>query len=730
MRSFTQTAGRASWRTFQVLLTLASLIAVGLTYQSIVGVDPSAPLESASVWLFGANCVLIGFLAWLLARRYLDMRADGARQGGGRLARRFLLLFSASAVLPASVVAIALGGTITRGLDNWFDSRIGEIIEDSASVARRRVDEVTMAFEESARAMAFDVSGAAEGLESDIILYSDYLRIQSELRRYGMAFVLNSEFVPLAEATIENAPSFIPPPDDARAEARAGRIGQTLYGRTGFVTALAPLSAPEGAYLYVYRPISLENLAQLRRAQRAVADYRLAEERSGNLQILFIIGYAQIVMLALLLFARMGLEAAGSLTRPMGRLALASNAVRDGDLTIQVPETDSRDEISLLTQSFNAMTRQLREQRSALVSSREIAEDRRRFLETLLSEISAGVVRTDSSLAVTLSNRSADDILNVSGIQNASLYDVAPDFAPHAVQALTTGLPVDASIELVGEGGARHIRLKAAPDVSGGCVLTFDDATRLVTAQRQLAWRDVARRIAHEIRYPLTPIQLSAERLRRKYTAQLGSDDDTFEKCLDTILRQVADIGRMVEAFSSFAQMPKPSMAPFDLSALVKDAAFAQSMVSPDLSISVRGADVRRPYLGDERLLSQALSNLLKNAAEALGGLPASDDRGGAIILEITNVKDGVSITIEDNGPGFPKSVREQLLEPYVTTRERGSGLGLAIVNRIIMDHGGLVALQDRADGAQGAKVRVTLPNAAVGELHDIDFEERRREPA
>ena len=255
-------------------------------------------------------------------------------------------------------------------------------------------------------------------------------------------------------------------------------------------------------------------------------------------------------------------------------------------------------------------------------------------------------------------------------------------------------------------------------------MLTFDDATRMVQAQRQLAWRDVARRIAHEIRNPLTPIQLSTERLRRRYSDRLSEGEDSvFDRCIETILRQVADIGRMVEEFSSFARMPKPSPAPFDMGELLQQVVFSQGMVKPEIRFSLNTSDAPIAYTGDNRLLAQAFGNLLKNAAEALEALPEELDVTGMIDVSITEVGDGsLIITIEDNGPGFPIEARDKLLEPYVTMRDKGTGLGLAIVNRIIMDHGGSISLHNRSDGRRGASVRISLP-------HRAELTERLAEP-
>lgn len=705
-------ATRASWTLFQVLFFVASLLALLGTFFAVYGVNPDDPLSGPIGWMLGFNTIIIGILGWLILRRYNSLKPEGQGASGGRLARRFMVWFSAAAIIPAAIVAIFLGATITRGLDGWFNERIDTIVEETADVARRSYGEFVDEFESDITLMATDLNNAAEGLRSGSALYPQYVRTQAALRELGDAFVIDSRGNLLARPEPGAAERFFPPPQQDFLDADAGEVVQQLYP-SGLVTGLVALDANDDAYLYVTKLFDSQQLAQMSRAEAALTDYRAARERSGRLQWLFALGYAQLAALVLLLSGRLGLEAARHVTGPIDRLAKAATAVRDGDLKARVPLPATRDEVHDLTLSFNTMTEQLGQQREALVLAREDAEDRRQFVETLLAEVSAGVIRTDDDLQITLANRSALALLGETDLQGRNLHDVLPAFGVFANSTITDDTPVDASLEVELGGAQRHIRLKAALDPAGGCVLTFDDATRLVNAQRQMAWRDVARRIAHEIRNPLTPIQLSTERLRKRYQDQIAEDDRAvFDRCVETILRQVADIGRMVEEFSSFARMPKPSVAAFDMGKLLQEATFAQGMVQPDINFQLHQGGAPEVYVGDERLIGQAFGNLLKNAAEAIGRMPEADDVRGRIDVTLGESLDGkMVITIEDNGPGFPEEARERLLEPYVTTREKGTGLGLAIVNRIIMDHGGAISLQNRGDGRRGAHVRIVLPH-------------------
>lgn len=706
-------AQRASWALFQGLFFIASLVAVFATFSAVSGVSPVDPLRGRIGWLFAINTVLIAALVWLIVARYRSVERERGTATSSRLARRFILLFSAAAIIPAAIVAIFLGATITRGLDSWFNERIDTIVEETASVARENFKEFADQLEIDIRLMAGDLDNAAEGLAEDNSYFRDYLFQQAALRQFSTAYVINREGRFLSEPDPSARARFFAPSDEDFRDATSEGVVQRIFPQSGVVTAIMALEESPGAYLYVTKLFDREELAQMGRAEAALTDYRAAKDRSGRLQWLFALGYGQLAVLVLLLSGRLGLEAARHVTGPIGRLAEAATSVRDGDLSVRVPSPPIRDEVHDLTRSFNTMTEQLSQQRQALILAREDAEDRRQFVETLLAEVSAGVIRTDEDLRITLANRSAEDLLGTPNLQGRHLDEVASAFVPIATRSIEDDTPVDTFLEIELAGTPRYIRLKSAVDAAAGCVLTFDDATRLVNAQRQLAWRDVARRIAHEIRNPLTPIQLSTERLRRRYGKSLQADErDVFDRCTETILRQVSDIDRMVEEFSSFARMPKPSMAAFDMGELLQETAFAQGMVQPDVKISVDRPNDAEMFVGDERLIGQAIGNLLKNAAEAIDRIPEEDDVKGMIDVALSETVEGqLEIVIEDNGAGFPQEARERLLEPYVTTREKGTGLGLAIVNRIIVDHGGTISLHNRTDGRKGARVRILLPH-------------------
>lgn len=711
-------------RLFQGLYILAVISAVLATFLAFSSVDITQPLPQFAYWVLAANGVLICILGWLLFRRYLQLRKAERSGGGGGLVRRFMLLFSASTVIPATIVAIFLGATVTRGIDNWFETRIGSIIEDTRVLAQERLDNLSAVIEAQSREIAarIDFEDTAGGIETDPIRYASYLGRQANSLGARAAFVVSAAGELIMIGTVDRPIEFNPPTLIAMDEARSGLVGQTLYQQTGFVTATVQLNYPDGAFVHLVHELDPTIFDRLENAAEAVSQFQQASSVTGQLRWLFVIVYMQIVVLALLLFARLGLEAGSRIAVPLATMSKAAERVRDGDLTARVAVPGNDDEIDALAATFNTMAAQLGTQRSALVTARSDSEDRRQFLETLLSQISAGVIRTDKSMNITLANASAERLVGRSDLQGKPLGDIIPEFQLHAQSGNYSSEADDTSLEVVMDDETKQIRLRTLKDADGGCVLTFDDATRIVTAQRQMAWRDVARRIAHEIRNPLTPIHLAAERLDRRYSKTLKEGDTIFKRSLETITRQADDIGRMVDEFSNFARMPKPQIRPFDLVGMLSDAAFSQRMVSPDIAINIEASNEELTYYGDERLLSQAFGNLFKNAAQAISGMPEELEVFGKINLLITSDDDSMRITILDNGPGFPEEYKDRLLEPYVTTKDRGTGLGLAIVNRVIVDHGGAITLSRRDDDQRGACVHIVLPISADADSNNTPF--------
>jgi two-component system nitrogen regulation sensor histidine kinase NtrY len=431
----------------------------------------------------------------------------------------------------------------------------------------------------------------------------------------------------------------------------------------------------------------------------------------GRIRGAFALSYFETVLLVLVGAVWLGIEAAGGIASPVARLVQAADRVSAGDLSARVEIGHDPEEIAELSRAFNRMTRDLEQQRQALRSAHAEAEARREFTETVLLGVSAGVIGLDSQGCISAINRQANELLALEPgpPSRQPLSEAAPELAAVAAEAMAIRAEVERDVDVTRRGDTRRLRVQARPSAEG-LVLTFDDITRLVAAQRNAAWRDVARRIAHEIKNPLTPIQLSAERLRRKYRPQISGDLETFDRCTDTIVRQVGDIGRMVDEFSAFARMPAPVFAPHDPIELLREAAFAQRVVDPQTEIELAPAAEGLSLNCDGRIVGQALTNVLKNAGEAIAARRLTDPAAkGRILAGLVEHDGNLDFIIEDNGVGLPDKDRDRLTEPYVTTRSKGTGLGLAIVKRILEDHGGELRLSDATE-LPGAKVTLAFP--------------------
>jgi len=713
---------------FQGLFVLAAVGGAAATIIALGRSRPTDPIPEGLMILLIANMVILVVLLGLIISRYLSIRKQHA-EGGGRLTRRFMLLFGTVALIPAVIVSLFLWLTIARGIDTWLGDTVLTLVDEIGTITAESGEQFAAQFEADAEAVADDVDASAGGFAANPEAFETIFSVLATYREFSAAYIIDRNGYPLAIAENMSSPNHYGRPAAEYFDAAdRGETVAVLRPQAGYTFALQRLDNFGASYLYLARPVDPELFARLDRARAAGTNYRLAQQRSNEIRTLFVVSYLQIVALVLLLSVRLAQEIAERISRPISRLASAALDVSEGRRGVSVPLPESDDEVRALSNSFNMMTRQLDERRDDLVSAREEAEERRRFLETLLVELSSGVIRIDSSGIVTIANRSAENLLDQGQLEGRLLPEVNPEIWSRVEEVHTRRSQDETFINMMTEDGLRHVRLKVTSDTVGGYVITLDDTTRLISAQRQMAWRDVARRIAHEIRNPLTPIQLSTERIRRRYGDQINDEDGVFQRCINTILRQVSDIGRMVQEFSDFARMPKPTPIRFDLAALVTDVVFAQRVVHPDFRFVLSLPDEGLEMLGDERLLGQAMTNIVKNAAEALSRRPETDETQGQVSVTIEkSEQDGtVQISIEDNGPGFPEEARDQLLEPYVTAREGGTGLGLAIVNRVIMDHGGSVQLLEPTHGAQGAIVKIVLPqslaSAADAEHQPLEY--------
>ncbi len=468
--------------------------------------------------------------------------------------------------------------------------------------------------------------------------------------------------------------------------------------------------------LLVVRSVDPQVLGYYQRTVDAVSEYKRIEQNRSKVELIFAALYGAVSLLILLAAIWLGLWAANKLVDPISRLIRAAERVTGGDLKAQVAVHRDDDEIATLGRAFNRMTSQLDAQRSELIEASHQIDARRRFTEAVLAGVSAGVIGLDSEGRITIVNRAAARLLN------APQDELVGRHYAEAVPELS-GLIRRALLEPIGRAGGEttvkrsgtvrslSVQVDGEKGPEAGYIVTFDDITDLVSAQRTAAWADVARRIAHEIKNPLTPIQLSAERLKRKYGSEVTTDPEIFRQCTDTIIRQVGDIGRMVDEFSSFARMPTPTMRRENAQELLHQAVFLQRVAHPQIAFETNAPVDIVHFECDGRLVSHALTNVLKNATEAIAAREAAGTDGqGRIAVTLAQTGDRLVYRIADNGVGLPPEHRHHLTEPYVTTRAKGTGLGLAIVKKIVEDHGGEVTLADRSDGEQGAEVRLSFP--------------------
>jgi two-component system nitrogen regulation sensor histidine kinase NtrY len=519
------------------------------------------------------------------------------------------------------------------------------------------------------------------------------------------------------------------------ADAAKNKIVIDANQKMGVVRALIRLQRFKDAYLMVVRAVDPTVFGYYQRTVSAASEYNALDRSLSSVQLVFAALYVMVSLVILLAAIWLGLYAANRIVRPISALIGAAERVTEGDLKAQVElGKGDDDELGILGGTFNRMTSQLDAQRNALVEANRLMDERRRFTETVLAGVSAGVIGLDADGNVTIVNRMAARLLNAAPeeLEGRHYAEVLPELGALIRRALSE--PVarssgEASVKRAGKTRLLSVQVSSERGSDSGYVVTFDDITDLVSAQRTAAWADVARRIAHEIKNPLTPIQLSAERLKRKYGREVTSDPEVFSQCTDTIIRQVGDIGRMVDEFSSFARMPQPIMRRENAQELGVQAVFLQREGNPDIAYTTDFPKTAIYFEVDGRLVSQALTNVIKNAAEAIASRKEKgDDTPGKIHVALVPEDERVLFKVTDNGIGLPHDQRHRLTEPYVTTRAKGTGLGLAIVRKIAEDHGGEILLADAADEQQGAEVTLAFPlkqKTSAREKGVVDEQER-----
>jgi two-component system nitrogen regulation sensor histidine kinase NtrY len=705
------------------LTLLVMAVASGLTtYAELTG-NIGALRSRATIWLLLVDLIVLLLLGTVLARRLVALWAE-RRSGlaGARLHARMVLLFSLAAVTPTIIVAVFTTLFLNYGIDTWFSARVSTAVNDSLLVAQAYLQEHQQRLGDEALAMASDLQRQGPSLQFNRAQLTQLLSLHAELRQLDEAAVIDGRREVLANANLSIVMSFsLDLPDWAFNQARAGQV-VILPSPTGDrVRALVQLDPVADTFLYVGRLVDPKVLAHVDKASSAAQIYQDLESRRSTMQITFAFVFAVVALLVLCAAIWLALVFSAQLARPLGLLADAAERVRSGDLSVRVEESAVDGEVGGLSRAFNRMTSQLESQRGELIEANAQLDARRRFTELVLAGVSAGVIGLDQAGRIELPNRSARELLGVDldRCLGQRLADVVPEMASLIEAAMTTPRrSVEGQVDTERAGNRRTLLVRVGAERgeadSERLVVTFDDVTELLRAQRKAAWADVARRIAHEIKNPLTPIQLAAERLKRKYLKQITDDPETFQVCTDTIVRQVGDIGRMVDEFSSFARMPAPIMQDEDVGELCRQALFLQQSAHPQIRYHVALPAGPEMLSCDATQVSRALTNLLQNAADAIESRLSEEPGGpvGEIWLSATRAERRLTIAIEDNGRGLPNSERHRLTEPYVTTRAKGTGLGLAIVKKIMEDHAGNLILDDRAGG--GATVKLIFATESV----------------
>jgi len=700
---------------FAIGLALLSALMTFVVLTGLTRIEPT-PTVVYSFILINAATILV--LVGIIVREVWQvMQARRRGRAAARLHVQIVSLFSVIAVAPAVLVAVVANVSLDRGLDRLFSGPTREVIQNSLSIARAYTHEHAQLIYGDILGMANDIAHARPLYDQDRGTFRQLLTGSAAARNLPSAMMIDKDrnIVETAETGIKL--NFAPPPPEILGNVNETEPEISVIPEENYVAAVIRLRAFNDLFLYVARPLDPGVVAQLKQTEIGVAEYAEIEARRLGLQVNFALMFAVIALTILMASILIGLNFANWLVAPIRRLMSAANMVSTGDLHVQVPVLRSEGDLAQLGETFNKMTQELRTQRDELVSASDLIDSRRRFIEAVLSSASAGIIGVDPSGSVGILNRSAEKLIGHAESETLDhpLSDVLPELdemmktARESTQRLVQG-----QITISREGHERILSVRVTAEQTSqtrdSYIITLDDITELVSAQRTSAWADVARRIAHEIKNPLTPIQLSAERIRRKFGKVITEDRAVFEQCTETIVRQVDDIRRMVDEFSRFARMPKPVIEGEDVADTVRQAVFLMRVGHPDVDIEVDIRDEPMRAQFDRRLISQALTNIIKNATEAIEAVPPGELGKGRIDVIAVRENDDIVIDVIDNGVGLPKVSRVRLLEPYVTTREKGTGLGLAIVGRVLEDHGGRIELNDAADirpGARGAWVRL-----------------------
>jgi two-component system nitrogen regulation sensor histidine kinase NtrY len=706
---------------FVVALALVSALA---SFAVFTGFTPIVPSDAVVLDVFLADGIIALVLFVLVASEAWKLFAAWrAKQAGARLHAYIVGLFSITAAVPAIIMAVVGAVALERGLYPGFVDDVGSFIGETTAASKLIRSKQCDSLQRDADLTALDLARARIGY-GDRTFFQNFFDSRVQSLGFTTAVIMTATGTVTEKVDTGRPAQIVTPSPSDFAAVRAGEQACFRFDDGRTFVALRFMPSFDNGFLYVARPLDPFTIAFGQHAEEITRAFYNFDVHRQSIQVAFIVMYGLLAAIMLLSAIWLGLSFANLLVAPIRRLINATDQVSSGNLYVQVPIRRSEGDLARLGETFNKMISELRLQQNRLIAARETIDARRLFTEAVLSGVPAAVIGVDAKGDITVLNASAQKLLD----------SADPAGAPPVGRSLTAAVPELADIlsetrvgrqrlqqgqvTLSRAGRERTFNVRVASELSGkaerNSVVTLDDITDLVTAQRTSAWADVARRIAHEIKNPLTPIQLSAERLKRRYSKVITEGRDVFDQCTDTIIRQVDDMKRMVDEFSSFARMPKALLAEDDLAKCVGQVAFLMRVGNPDIVLDEDLPSEPMIARFDRRLLSQALTNIVKNATEGVAAhqasLPAEEREPGRVSVSLHRAADGQAvIDVIDNGKGFPRENRQRLLEPYMTTRAEGTGLGLAIVAKILEDHGGGIELLDAPDH-RGARVRLHFP--------------------
>jgi two-component system nitrogen regulation sensor histidine kinase NtrY len=695
------------------------LLAIGLgiaTYGILSSSDFSkAGAKHTLVLLILDFAVLLAICA-IIARKVVGIWTEHKRgMAGARLHVRMTVLFGALAVTPAIIVTVFSVLFFHFGVQSWFSNQVKTGLQEALSVAKAYLDEHQRVIAKDARLMAYDLNVNKELLTQNQESFNNYLTMMAGLRSLTEVIVFDAHHNIIGRSELTIALGFEVVPQSAVDEANRGEVAVLTSEYQDRVRALVRLDGDPARYLYVGRFVDPKVLEHFKKTKGVVKTHNILELKHFQFEVTFVLIFVVVGLLLLMAAIWMGLIVAGQLVKPIDRLISAAEAIRQGNLKVRVQESHQNDELESLTRSFNRMAEQLEGQQDALIVANQQLDERRQFIESILRGVSAGVIGLDAQGQIRITNSRASELLkqDLTICEGIPLDVIIPDMKvilPGMREMIQTAdknlsLWVEKEMPMSFNGEARtfimHVVAYKHRDLIQ-FVVTLDDITDLMSAQRKAAWSDVAQRIAHEVKNPLTPIQLSAERLKRKYLQQIQTQPEIFAECIQTIIKYVDQIRGLINEFSAFARMPSPKMHLHSLNAICKSALSMQKQAYPAISFEGHFPQEDIVIPCDEQQILQALTNVLKNAIQSIA---EKQPKAPHIRLDLQKESLKAWILIQDNGLGLPAEPQERLTEPYVTFKKGGTGLGLAIVKKIMEDHKGDIFLENLPSG--GARVKL-----------------------